>query len=55
MGGGESGELCEWRQFVRESAVVDPYGIQGTWMRVVCFLGICPSPFPIPLIRFCYG
>jgi hypothetical protein len=40
---------------VEESAVVDPYGIQGTWMRVVCFLGICPSPFPIPLIRFCYG
>ncbi|KAE9380115.1 hypothetical protein N431DRAFT_323198 [Stipitochalara longipes BDJ] len=23
-----------------ESGVVDPYGIQGTWMRVVCFLEI---------------
>lgn len=32
-----------------DSGVVDPYGIQGTWMRVVCFLGISffsPPPSP---------
>jgi hypothetical protein len=31
---------------VVEEGVVDPYGVQGTWMRVVCFLGMITSlPF----------
>jgi len=31
-----------------EDGVVDPYGVQGTWMRVVCFLGMISFPFPFP-------
>ena len=31
--------------------VVDYYGIQGTWMRVVCFLGI----FPFSYSKSCFG
>ena len=40
-------------QLEMETEVEDPYGIQGTWMRVVCFLGVFSflSPFLlVPLI-----
>jgi hypothetical protein len=46
---GASPESYEGTQGIPEAVedgVVDPYGVQGTWMRVVCFLGIIPFPFP---------